>query len=41
MEKIGVLQASLIYGIIRHFEHDPTFDRAAMVSMEVRAHTHP
>ncbi|KAG0642016.1 hypothetical protein HOY80DRAFT_1038018 [Tuber brumale] len=37
VEKIGVLQAALIYGIIRHFENDPTFDRAAMVSMETMA----
>jgi len=38
VEKIGVLQAALIYGLIRHFENDPTFDTAVMVSMEVRAH---
>ncbi|RPB04843.1 hypothetical protein L873DRAFT_1758446 [Choiromyces venosus 120613-1] len=36
-EKIGVLQAALIYGLIRHFENDPTFDKAAMDSMETMA----
>lgn len=38
MDKIGALQAALIYGLIRHFENDPTFDTAVMFSMEVRAH---
>ncbi|CUS12225.1 unnamed protein product [Tuber aestivum] len=37
VDRVGVLQAALIYGLIRHFESDPTFDRTTMVSIETMA----
>lgn len=32
---LSMLQAALIYGLLRHFEDDPTMDRPTLMQIEV------
>lgn len=32
---LSTLQAALIYGLVRHFEDDPTMDRPTLMQIEV------